>query len=89
VTAGPGDDVFPLAGVPAPAAFARAGRGGAASLVPAPTDTDGLKVLHNGLPLERPVPLRTGDEVRLLVPATDTAPVREHRVRVEDPLRLA
>ncbi len=83
LTAAPGDDVFPLAGVPAPAAYALAGRGGAASLVPVPADADGLKVLHNGLPLERPVPLRTGDEIRLVVPATDTVPPREHRVRVE------
>jgi hypothetical protein len=83
LTAAPGDDVFPLAGIPAPAASAVAGRGGAATLVPAPSPIEGLKVLHNGLPLEGSVPLKPGDEVRLLVPATDTTPLREHRVNVE------
>ena len=86
LTAAPGDDVFPLAGLPAPVAFVLAGRGGAASLVRGAADTpDGLTLLHNGLTLERPVPVRPGDEVRLVLPATDAAPAREHRVRVEDP----
>jgi hypothetical protein len=83
IMAAPGDDVFPLAGLPAPAAFAQAQRGGAAVIVPSAIDA--VKVLHNGLPLERAVPLRIGDEVRLVVPATDTEPVREHRVHMEDP----
>ena len=86
ITASPGDDVFPLAGVPAPAAFVQAARGGAASLVPSSADDQGgLKILHNGLPLERPGPVRVGDEVRLVLPATDSAPAREHRVHVTDP----
>ena len=77
--------MFPLAGLSAPAAFIQAGRGGAASLVRVPGDgPDAPKILHNGLPLENPVPLRAGDEIRLVVPATDTAPAREHRVHVED-----
>ena len=83
LTASPGDDVFPLAGLPAPAAFLQAQRGGGASLVRASPDAP--KVLHNGLPLENSVPLRAGDEIRLIVPATDTAPAREHRVHVADP----
>lgn len=84
LTVGPGDEAFPLAGLASPVAYAVGTRGGAATLLPGSAET-GVKVLHNGLPLERSSPLRVGDEVRLIVPATDAAPVREHRIHVQDP----
>ena len=79
-------DVFPLAGLPAPIAAITADRGGL-TLSPAPP-ADGAvapALFHNGLRLEQPAPLRVGDELRVLVPATATEAEREHRVRVEDP----
>ncbi len=78
-TATGSQDIFPLAGLSAPAAFIQAGRGGL-TLLPA-----GSPLVHNGLPLQQSAPLRVGDELRVTTPGTDTEPGREHRVRVEDP----
>lgn len=85
VSAAPGDDVFPLAGLSAPCAFVRGERGGALSLFPAPQAAPDVLCFHNGLRLESPVPLRVGDEIRVTLPATESAPAREHRVHVQDP----
>ena len=79
-------DVFPLAGLAAPLAAIAAERGGL-TLTPAPP-AEGVTapaLFHNGMRLEQPAPLRVGDEMRVLVPATATDAEREHRVRVEDP----
>lgn len=79
-------DVFPLAGLAAPVAAIANDRGGL-TLTPPPPPEGGVSpaLFHNGLRLEQPAPLRVGDELRVLVPATATDPEREHRVRVEDP----
>ena len=78
-------DVFPLAGVTAPAALVKAERGGL-SLMPSASGGDASPTLyHNGLRLEQPAPLRVGDELRVSVPATATDPEREHRIEVLDP----
>ena len=77
-------DVFPLAGLAAPAAFVQGVRGGL-NLVPAPAEGASPALFHNGLPLQGPAPLRVGDELRVTTPPTETEPGREHRVRVEDP----
>lgn len=79
-------DVFPLAGLPAPLAAIASDRG-ALTLTPIPP-AEGVTapaLFHNGMRLEQPAPLRVGDELRVLVPATATDAEREHRVRVEDP----
>ena len=83
-SAAPGDDVFPLGGVTAPLAFVQAGRGGA-DVIPAPTLPSGAALFHNGVKLEAPAPLRVGDEIRAVLPATDLAPAREHRIHFADP----
>lgn len=77
-------DVFPLAGVAAPAAFVQAERGGL-TLVPAPPGDASPALFHNGVALKQPAPLRVGDDLRVAVPATASEMEREHRVRVEDP----
>lgn len=87
VTAGAGDDVFPLAGLPAPIAFVMAARGGA-SLVPGEI-APGAGVFHNGVKLEQTTPLSVGDEVRISLPATSDAAPREHRIRFADPREAA
>ena len=85
-SAAPGDDSFPLAGLPVPAAFIQAKSGSATlKLGPAFDSLPGLKVFHNGAALENPAPLRIGDEIRLLLPVTDSSPPREHRVHFADP----
>lgn len=77
-------DIFPLAGLTAPVALIKAGRGGL-SLVPTlPTD-NAPTLFHNGLALQQPTPLRPGDDLRVLVPATATDAEREHRIDVLDP----
>lgn len=87
-SAAPGDDVFPLGGVTAPLAFVQAERGGA-SLIPAPGFPAGGALFHNGVKLEAPAPLRIGDEIRAVLPATDLVPAREHRVHFADPRAAA
>ena len=83
-TASGSQDIFPLSGLATPAAFVQNSRGGL-HLSPAPLHTDAPTFFHNGLPLQQSVPLRVGDELRVSLPATDAAPAREHRLRVEDP----
>ena len=78
-------EIFPLAGLAAPSAFIR-NTSRSLTLTPAPTQSGSPALFHNGLPLQQPVPLRIGDELRVSVPATETEPGREHRLRVEDPL---
>lgn len=75
-------DVFPLAGLAAPAAFIQAERGGL-MLVPALGDGS-PDLFHNGVALKQPAPLRVGDDLRVAVPATAPEGEREHRIRVED-----
>ena len=78
-------DIFPLAGLAAPAAFIKAERGGL-SLIPAPHAGDAAPALfHNGLALQQAAPLRVGDDLRISVPATAADPEREHRIQVQDP----
>ncbi len=77
-------DIFPLAGLTAPVALIRAERGGL-SLVPAPPAGSAPTLFHNGLALQQPTPLRPGDDLRVLVPATATDAEREHRISVLDP----
>lgn len=79
-------DVFPLAGLPAPLASIASNQGGL-TLSPAPPAEGAAApaLFHNGMRLEQPAPLRVGDELRVLVPATAIDAEREHRVRVEDP----
>ncbi len=79
-------DVFPLAGLPAPLASIASERGGLMLSPTPPAEGAAAPALfHNGMRLEQPAPLRVGDELRVLVPATATDAEREHRVRVEDP----
>ena len=78
-------EIFPLAGLAAPSAFIR-NTSRSLTLTPAPTLSGSPALFHNGMPLQQPVPLRIGDELRVSVPATETEPSREHRLRVEDPL---
>jgi hypothetical protein len=86
LTTAPGSaDIFPLAGLAAPVAFVQMERGGL-TLTPANGGGEGSPTLfHNGLALKQSMALRVGDDLRISVPATDNAPEREHRVRVEDP----
>ena len=78
-------DIFPLAGLAVPVALIKAERGGL-SLVPVPSAGDTSPLLsHNGLSLQQSAPLRTGDDLRVVVPATLSEPEREHRIEVLDP----
>ena len=77
-------DIFPLAGLTAPAAFVAGVRGGL-NLAPAPAADGSPTLFHNGLPLKQAAPLRVGDELRVTTPTTEAEPGREHRIRVEDP----
>ena len=77
-------DIFPLAGLNAPAAFIQNSHGGL-YLSPAPAQADAPTLFHNGLHLQQSVPLRIGDELRIIIAAMDDTPAREHRLRVEDP----
>ncbi len=79
-------DVFSLAGLSSPLAAIASDRGGLMLLPTPPTEgVTAPALFHNGMRLEQPAPLRVGDELRVLVPATATDAEREHRVRVEDP----
>jgi hypothetical protein len=84
VAARPGDDVFPLAGVVVPAAYVVAVRGGT-DIYPAVGEENTTTLFHHGARLEKKESLRPGEEVRILVPAGETAPEREHRVHMIDP----
>ncbi len=77
-------EIFPLAGLAVPAAIIHNTHGGLI-LAPAPPQAGSPNLFHNGLPLQQPVPLRIGDELRVSFPAAETEPGREHRLRVEDP----
>jgi hypothetical protein len=83
-TCGPGDDFFPLTGLDAPAAFVAASGGGFV-LNPNSTNPGPAKVFHNGIPLNQTSPLKIGDEIRISVPADDSAVPRDYRIRFADP----
>jgi hypothetical protein len=93
-------DAYPLPGVTgAPAAVVRAGRGGQFRLLPGggppgatpatgSNPTAGVRVFHNGLPLEREAVLGYGDEVRVSVPDPAAAGVtKEFRLKFADPTK--
>jgi hypothetical protein len=84
VSAKPGDEVFALPGVLAPAAYVVAIRGGT-DIYPEPGGANPIALFHNGAKLEAKQPLRPGEEIRILVPAGDINPEREHRVHIIDP----
>jgi hypothetical protein len=90
-TAGASDEVFPLAGVPTPAAFVISA-GGSAHLCSAPTMPAGVGVFHNGLRFglkpDESVPLRIGDEIRVSL-AAEGVPGHEHYVHFDDPKAAA
>ena len=77
-------EIFPLAGLAAPAAVIDNVRG-RLILAPITAQAGSPNLFHNGLPLQQPVPLRVGDELRVSIPATEMEAGREHRLRVEDP----
>ncbi len=83
-TAAGSQEIFTLAGLSAPVGIVQNARGGLVLSPSAPADA-APTLFHNGLLLQQPVPLRIGDEMRVSIPATDTDPSREHRLRVEDP----
>ena len=87
-------DAYPLPDVKSAPAAIKAGRGGMsiaplppAATAAAPGGEAAATVLHNGLPLEREMPLRYGDEVRVMLPrATAGAGIgKEFRLKFEDP----
>jgi hypothetical protein len=80
----PGDEVFPLAGVTKPIAFAQAERGGITSLLPGELP-EGGRVYHNGVSLEAPVTLHSGDEIRISVPDPASPLPKDYRLHVVDP----
>ena len=79
-TTNPNGETFPLAGVSTAQAVFSVVRGGLVL-----TSTDGANVFHNGARVREPVPVKTGDEVRVVLPATENVAPREFRIRVEDP----
>ena len=78
-------DIFPLAGLSAPAALIKAERGGLSLVPAAPAGDAAPPLFHNGLLLQQPAILRVGDELRVSVPATGAEMEREHRITVLDP----
>ncbi len=78
-------DAYPLGGTKVVAATVKGGRGG---LTVQPQPGNGLRVYHNGLPLEKPTPLRYGDEVRVSVVDSNGAVVKENRLKFSDPTKL-
>jgi hypothetical protein len=79
-------DAYPLPGTKEPVAQVRGARG-QLQVVSPPQPAAGVRVFHNGLPLEGTVPLRYGDEIRVSVadPAGAGSP-REYRLKFADPL---
>ncbi len=80
----PGDDFFPLAGLPGPSGYVTASGGGLV-LTPLETGNAPARVFHNGVPLELPVPLKYGDEIRVSLAPTPAGPPQEFRIRFADP----
>ena len=78
-------DAYPLAGTKAVAATIKGARG-QFTLQPQPGTS--LRVYHNGMPLEKPSPLRYGDEVRVSVVDNTGAVVKESRLKFSDPTKL-
>jgi hypothetical protein len=81
--AGGADEVFPIRGLAEPAAFIRSASGSLEVVLGKPAE--GVRVFHNGSPLEKAEPVRSGDEIRVSLPATETAAARDIRVAVRDP----
>lgn len=87
-------DAYPLPGVREPAAVIRGARGQMVLAPAAPPGAPGgtgnqspaPRVFHNGLPLEKEVPLAYGDEVRVSVPDPSGVGVaKEFRLKFDDP----
>ena len=79
-------DAYPLPGVKETVATVTGSRG-SFSLQPIPQLPEGLRVYHNGVPLQGTVPLRYGDEVRVSVPDADgvSGVTKEIRLKFSDP----
>jgi hypothetical protein len=56
--------------------------------VPAPQLPAGLRVYHNGVPLQGPTPLRYDDELRVSVPDANGI-TKEIRLKFSDPNKAA
>ena len=82
--AGPGREIFPLAGMSNPAAFMQLGRGSVLTLTPAEPSAD-TTVYHNGVALEAAVPVKNGDEIRVATLDAKRGAPKEFRVHVVDP----
>ena len=78
-------DAYPLAGTKAVAATIRGARGQFTIQLQPGTS---LRVYHNGMPLEKPSPLRYGDEVRVSVVDNTGAVIKESRLKFSDPTKL-
>lgn len=84
-------DAYPLPGVGTPPALVK-GERGQFILQPGTLHAPGVpppQVFHNGLPLEKPVGLNYGDEVRVSVPDPSGVGVaKEFRLKFEDPKQI-
>jgi hypothetical protein len=76
-------DSYPIPGVKEMVATVTGSRG-SFSLQPAPQLPAGLRVYHNGVPLQGATPLRYGDELRVSVPDANGT-MREIRLKFSDP----
>lgn len=80
-------DAYTIPGVKEPVALLRGGRG-QMTVAPSPQPAGSARVFHNGLPLEKPGPLRYGDEIRVVVPEPSGAGVpKEYRLKFADPTK--
>lgn len=77
-------DAFPVAGVKETVATIRASRG---QLLIQPQPANLVRVYHNGMPLDKPTPLRYGDEVRIAVLDSNGAILKENRIKFSDPTK--
>jgi hypothetical protein len=80
-------DAYPIAGVKETIATVTGARG-SFSLIPAPQLPAGLRVYHNGVPLQGPTPLRYDDELRVSVPDANGV-TKEIRLKFSDPNKAA
>jgi hypothetical protein len=76
-------DAYPIAGVKETIATVTGARG-SFSLVPVAQLPAGLRVYHNGVPLQGPTPLRYDDELRVSVPDANGM-TKEIRLKFSDP----
>lgn len=82
-TAPPGAEIYLVSGLNDTAGWILGERGGVISLSAASGSSS--RLLHNGIGIQEKAPLRVDDEIRIIVPATDTSEEKQFRIRLLDP----